>query len=151
MRPRRGFGPEFPMDPAGDIEHLGYRPPPALWRLEGTMAPSVDIEDTGDAYILRAEVPGVSRDNVEVSVTPRSVSLSAHMEESRQVESYQGHFIHRERSQGQFQRTFSLPQEVDPDSARATFRDGLLTVDMPKAENARSRRVDIQPEDEQTR
>lgn len=133
-----------PLDPGQEIfhppEHVFHRAPGAF---PGNLAPTVDIQDGGASYILRAEVPGIPRDRIQLSVTPRTVSLSAQVEETSQLESQEGHFIHQERSRSHFHRTFTLPQKVDPDQVRASFQDGLLTVELPKAEAHQKRDVQI--------
>lgn len=137
----------MPMRDLGDLgrdveRFLGHLGPRLMGEI-GQGQPSVDIEDREDSYLVVADIPGMPRDNLDISVTPSTLSLSGRAEHSREVES-PGRYLTRERGIGQFNRTFSLPEEVDPGRARATFRDGLLEIELPKAERARGRRLEIE-------
>jgi HSP20 family protein len=104
-------------------------------------APPVDLYETAGAFILAAELPGLSRDAIEI-----------HAEESRIVvrgERSTGHVsceqYHRvERGHGRFSRAFVLPEPIDVESVTADFKDGVLTVTIPKANGRGVRRVDVQ-------
>lgn len=136
----------FPMrdisDLGRDVERMLAHLGPRLTAGPGVVRPSVDIEERDDSYVVTADIPGIPRDNLDISVTPRSLSLSGQGEQTR--EESRGRYIARERGYGQFNRTFTLPEEVDPARARARFHDGQLYVELPKAEMSRSRRLEIE-------
>lgn len=93
---------------------------------------AVDLEDTGDAFVLTADLPGFDREDISVELRKGSLQISARRDESttREDESY----IHRERTQRSINRTVSLPEPVDKDGTTATFKNGVLTVQIPKAQ-----------------
>lgn len=94
-------------------------------------SPAVDIHDAGDSFILTAEIPGVEEADIDLEVVGEALVLSGERipNTSEKVDCY-----HRvERPEGPFRRVFRLPDEVDPAGIRAEYRDGLLTVCLPKA------------------
>lgn len=103
--------------------------------------PPVDIRETEDALLLTAELPGLSKDDVEITIEDHVLSLRGErkLEKDLHKESY-----HRiERAYGSFSRTFSLPTNVRTDEVNASFRDGVLHVEIPKAEEAKPRKITI--------
>lgn len=103
--------------------------------------PAVDLLEDDEAFTLKAEIPGVEPEDVDITVTDNSVTLrgSIGQTEERQVEGY----IRSERHYGEFTRTIALPAEIKPDNVRATFRNGLLSIVLPKAAPERSRGVKV--------
>lgn len=92
--------------------------------------PTVDISETESGYEIRAELPGISEDDVNVSVTDNVLTVKG---EKRQEEETEGKNYHRvERRYGSFQRRFRLPSEVETDDIKAEFSDGVLTLSIPK-------------------
>ena len=111
-----------------------YAPGPAGW------TPAVDIQETPDQYIVTAEVPGMSRDDLDIRVQEGRITIAGvRQERPSQCEQY-----HRvERGHGSFSRTFHLPAHVDGDRVTADLRDGVLTVTCPKAADGASRRIQV--------
>ncbi len=92
--------------------------------------PPVDIHETGDRFVLTAEIPGLALDEIHLEIRPDLLTLRG---ERPLVRSVSGLSYHRiERPNGSFQRSFRLPGAVDPDGARATYQDGVLEVLLPK-------------------
>jgi len=116
--------------------------------LTGDQAPlALDVCEEGDDYVIEAALPGVNPDAVNVSVIGNRVQISGEYEappEGRQ------HLV-RERRYGRFERTITLPMDVDADKAKATYEHGLLRLTVPKAESARPRRIAIASGPEQRR
>ena len=112
---------------------------------EGVRIPSIDLVETEQEVIVRAELPGIDKDKIEVEVMPEQLSLSAEMREER---GHEEGTLHRcERAWGRFQRCIPLPCEVISDQVKATYKDGLLEVRLPKSERARAatpRKVSIE-------
>ncbi|MGH8524999.1 MAG: Hsp20/alpha crystallin family protein, partial [Gammaproteobacteria bacterium] len=96
---------------------------------EGRM-PKVDIVDRENDICLRAELPGVSKDDLEVSMTDNNVTIRASTKHEEHEE--KGGYHRREMSRGEFQRTVSLPVEVKGEEAKASFKDGILELVFPK-------------------
>jgi HSP20 family protein len=115
--------------------------------------PEVDVEETTDAIILTADLPGFDPDQVEISVENQMLTLSGTRERIREsaVPSEEGEQetsgpsrMHvRERRWGSFTRSFTLPRTIRSDDISASFDRGVLTVHMPKAAEARSRKIEI--------
>jgi HSP20 family protein len=100
--------------------------------LVGVRRPLVDLVDNGSEFLVRAELPGVSKEDVELSVTPDGIELKA--ETKRQREETRKDYYYRERSFTILQRALSFPEEVVPDLAEASLKDGLLEGRVPKGE-----------------
>ena len=107
---------------------------------EGRM-PKVDVIDRDDEVVVRAEVPGVEKKDLDVSITETSITIKG--ETSHETKEEKGDFVRSELSRGVFTRTVSLPSTVDADKAKATFKDGILELSMPKIEKAKRRTVKI--------
>jgi HSP20 family protein len=105
-------------------------------------APPVDIEETPESFVLRADLPGLTQKDVKVSIMGDVVTLRG---ERTAVAPASGVTVHRtERITGGFERTFTLNSPIRADQVAATFKDGVLEVRIPKAEEARVREVEIQ-------
>ena len=110
--------------------------------MEGTSwIPTVDISERENGFEIRAELPGVSGNDVNVSVTDNCLTIKG---EKRQEEETDDKNYHRiERRYGSFQRSFTLPRHVETDAIKAQFTDGVLTLEIPKAEAAKPTEISI--------
>jgi HSP20 family protein len=103
--------------------------------------PAMDLAETADAYVLRADLPGVSPDDVAIELEHRVLTVSG---ERRGEETAEGTGWRRvERSFGSFKRQLTLPQGIDGEAIVASFDNGVLTVTIPKPEERKPRRVSI--------
>ncbi len=110
----------------------------------GAWAPAVDVLETKDGLQLTAELPGIDPKNVEVTVENGVLSLRGERSFEKAAE---GETYHRvERVYGTFERSFTLPTSVDPDKIKAQFKNGLLTLTIPKREEAKPKPIKIQVE-----
>lgn len=107
----------------------------------GTFAQPVDIVERGEELILFADLPGVQLSDIDVSVENRTLTLSGQRKETG--ESREGNVYRAERPAGSFTRTFALPATIDVARIGAELKNGVLRVVLPKAEAARSRRIEI--------
>ncbi len=104
-------------------------------------APAVDIEETDADYRLKAELPGLKKEDVKISVEDNVLTLSG---ERREEKAEKGRKVHRiERGFGSFFRSFSLPTSIAADKVTASYKDGVLEVVVPKKEEAKPRQVEI--------
>lgn len=110
---------------------------------EGPMAPSIDMRETGDAFVVEAEMPGVKPDDTEVTLDGRTLVIRGQYGEEREGGGDGGRYLMRERRSGSYARAITLPAEVDPERVSSSFENGELTVMLPKAAQARSRRIPI--------
>lgn len=118
---------------------LGERPFPRL--LSEEWLPSVDISETGDNLLIRAELPGMDAKDVEVTLSGNMLTIKGEKkkEEEEKGESYYS----SERYYGAYERALRLPVEVQTDKAEATFDKGVLTITLPKVEAAKKREIEI--------
>ena len=103
--------------------------------------PEVDLVDTDGEYVLTAEMPGMTKEDIHIEVGDGLLTLSGEKKETEKHESAQHRYF--ERRYGSFERSFSLPRAVDPDKVQAEYKDGVLTVHLPKTEESRGRKVKI--------
>lgn len=106
-----------------------------------TWAPPVDIYENGDNLMLKAELPGINPNDVEVRVEDNTLYLKGERKFENEVKEQNYHRV--ERSYGTFARTFSLPNSVDADKVAANYQDGVLTLTMPKREEAKPKTIKI--------
>lgn len=104
--------------------------------------PKVDIIDQDDTLLVRASLPGVKKENLEVSVTDHSLTLRGSSHEEHKEEK-KGEYYRREISSGNFMRTVALPALVDESGIKARFRDGMLEVTIPKKENEKRHTIKV--------
>lgn len=106
-----------------------------------TWAPAVDVFDTKDAVILKAELPGLTADDVDVEIDDNVLTVSGERTFADKVED--GHYYRLERSYGKFSRSLTLPQGIKADEVSANFANGILEVRVPKADEVKPRKVAI--------
>jgi HSP20 family protein len=106
-----------------------------------TWTPAVDVFETKDAVTLKAELPGLSVDDVDVEIDENVLTVSGERKFEDTVED--GRYYRVERSYGRFARSLTLPQGVNADQVSATFKDGILEVTVPKADEVKPRKVAI--------
>jgi len=107
-----------------------------------TWSPAVDIYETADSIVLKAELPGLSRENIDIQVRDNTLTLKGERKFEREVKDE--NYLRIERSYGAFQRGFSLPAVIQQDKIKATFKEGVLEVSMPKAEETKPKQVKIE-------
>ncbi|EKQ70682.1 molecular chaperone (small heat shock protein) [Leptolyngbyaceae cyanobacterium JSC-12] len=106
-------------------------------------SPAIELKSTDDAVILRAELPGIKADDLDVQVTREAVSISGEYKSETKTEDKE-HQIHRsEFRYGSFQRMIPLPVAVQNDQAKAEFKDGILTLTLPKVEAEKPKVVKV--------
>jgi HSP20 family protein len=112
------------------------------------MGLAVDVQETADNYVIHTSVPGVKQEDVSISLLGSTVTIRGERKEQRSEER-EGRWLIRERQSGMFQRSITLPGAVDGDHANAEFKDGVLTITLPKAESDKVRQISVrgaQPE-----
>jgi HSP20 family protein len=109
----------------------------------GSFVPPMDVVETNDEVLCYLEVPGISRDDLEIRAEGNVLIVSG--EKKLQVQSGQkeGGFRSVERRYGRFERSFALPRTVDAGRVRASFENGILTIILPKVEESKPRRIEI--------
>ena len=107
-------------------------------------SPVVDIEETELNYLIRAELPGLSKEKVKVTVKDGVLTLSGERDLERKVEGKTFHHI--ERSHGTFTRSFTLPENTDSESVSANYKDGLLEIRVAKCEEVQPKSIEVRVE-----
>ena len=106
--------------------------------------PALNVLDGGDKLIVTAEVPGVEAKDIELNVVENSLTLSG--KRNGQPEGKDVQYYRRERFCGEFARTITLAEKVEPDGATASFKNGVLTIELPKAKESKPRSIQIKAE-----
>jgi HSP20 family protein len=102
----------------------------------------VDLSETEDEIVVKASLPGVKPEDIDISITDQVLTLKGESKEEH--EEKQHNYYRRERRHGTFMRQFSLPSEVDSNRAEAQFEDGVLRLTLPKAEQAKPKTIKVQ-------
>lgn len=110
----------------------------------GTFAPALDIHESRDAYTVKASLPGVKREDLNIQFEKGILTISGQTGEEAARED--GTYHVRERRYGHFSRSVGLPDSVNADAAEATYDSGVLTLRMPKAEETKPRRIEVRGE-----
>jgi len=118
---------------------------PSLSKREGEGVaewnPAVDIYEKDDHIVVKAELPGVSKDNIAVDLHGRTLTIKGERTEEKEVKEEK--FYRRESVYGSFERAFTLPAEVDPEQIKAEYKDGVLMVRVPKPEEHKPKQITV--------
>ena len=123
----------------------GFLVRPVAYPAGGETLPrmKVDVAERNGAYVVAAELPGVKKEDIQVSIDGAQVTLAAEAKREREIEKDE-RVLHTERTFGKVTRSFTLPQEVDEAKAEAKFRDGVLELTLPKKAAAQRKQISIQ-------
>ncbi len=128
-------------DPFGEISNLrnqmnrffDHTFKRGIWEGAGSFGPRIDLYQTEQEVVANAELPGVqSKEDIRVAVTHDTLNIHGELKRIQDVR--EENYLHTERYYGSFNRTLPLPAEVKPEETKATYRDGLLEIRMPKTE-----------------
>ncbi len=140
--PRRGFRP-FYNNVDRFINEFGYW---GLQTAEGTdditWTPKVDIYETDKAYVLNAELPGLTKDQIDIDVNDNTLTLKGEKKFEEKVE--KDNYVRVERSYGNFSRSFVLSDDVDTEGITANYKEGVLEVTLPKKEEAQAKEIKVE-------
>lgn len=135
-------------NPAADIIRLRddlsrlFETPFGLART-GAWQPDIEVFETGDSVVVRADLPGIDPHEVDVRVTADTIAIKGQLR--RETKDERGGYYHSERRTGSFHRSLTLPAEVQSERAHATYRHGVLEVSIPKSQGdaGRGHRVEV--------
>ena len=108
---------------------------PTAWSL------ALDVAETEDEFVVKASVPGIKPDDLEITYSGNTLTIKGETKEEKEVEDARYHM--RERRYGSFARSITIPSTVDANAIEADFEDGVLTLHLPKAEEARPKRIEV--------
>ncbi len=129
-RMTRLFDEIFPRTLRGEIESFG------------SWSPAVDIYETPEEVVIEAEVPGVEKDNIKIEYANGVLTIKGERKMEKEIKEENYHRL--ERSYGVFQRSFSIPSTVDPEKITATYKNGVLKIELPKQERAKPKEIKIE-------
>jgi HSP20 family protein len=109
--------------------------------MSAAWSPAVDLAEREDDYALNVELPGVSKDDVKITLQDNVLTIRG--EKKQEEESKKSNLYRVERSYGSFQRSFTLPTTVEGNKIEASFKDGILTVVLPKAEEVKRKEIEV--------
>jgi HSP20 family protein len=115
--------------------------PGSAFPVMGMEEPAVDMYQTKDDIVVKAALPGLAPDDIDISVTGDMLTIKGEFKDEEQVE--EGNYLRKERRSGQFVRELSLPTLVNSEKAKAEFEHGVLTLRLPKAEAAKPKSITI--------
>jgi HSP20 family protein len=104
--------------------------------------PKIDILDHDNEIEVQAALPGIKKEDLDVTINNQTITIRTSTKEEKKEEE-KGKYFRREITRGEFQRTVSLPDNVDDANAKASFKDGILTVTIPKTEKSKRKTIEI--------
>jgi HSP20 family protein len=117
------------------------------WRLAkglGMHEPSIDLYEEKDQIVVKAELPGMTKDDIQLSIAANVLTLKG--EKKKEEEDKGKDYYRSERVYGAFMRALPLPAEIDPEKVHATFKNGVLEIRLPKSEEAKKREIKVKVE-----
>ncbi len=115
-----------------------------MWRRLGELggiSPTIDMYDKKDEIVVKAEIPGVEKDNINISLTDNALTIKGEIKKEEDVK--EEDYYYSERSYGSFARTLSFPAKVQTDKVKASFKDGILEIHLPKAEETKPNEIKV--------
>jgi HSP20 family protein len=125
------------MDQLFDSAFVG---PDLAWQPE-TMGVAVDVIENADGYLVKASLPGIKPEELEVTYNNNILTIKGEVKEEKDVED--ARYYMRERRFGSFSRSFTLPSNIQADAIQANYEQGVLTLTLPKAEEAKPKRIQV--------
>ncbi|NIS61516.1 MAG: Hsp20 family protein [Proteobacteria bacterium] len=118
---------------------FGERPLTRMWEREWT--PSLDVSETKDNFVVKAEVPGIDAKDIDISLTGDVLTIKGEKRQEREEKEEDYHLV--ERSYGSFSRSVRLPAEVESSKIKASYKNGILNITLPKSEKVKAKEVKI--------
>ncbi len=118
------------------------RPLGKIWERE--WAPSLDMSETKDNFVVKAEVPGIDAKHIDISLTGDVLTIRGEKRQEKEEKEEDYHLV--ERSYGSFSRSVRLPAEVESNKIKASYKNGILAITLPKSEKAKAKEVKIKVE-----
>ena len=135
------------LDPFGLVRNLlrwdPFRDQDLNVDFQGGFLPSFDIQETPEAYVFEADIPGIQREELELNLTGNRLTVAGKRETRTRKEG--DTYFTTERSFGSFSRSFTLPEGVDPEKVKAELKDGVLTLTIPKLPEVQPKKIAISP------
>ncbi len=107
----------------------------------GTWVPAVDIHETDESFVVKADLPGMNKEDIQIDIKDSTLTLKGEKKFEEKVS--KDNYIRVERTYGTFIRSFTLPQNVDSDKIKAKYKDGVLELTLPKKEEAKPKQIKV--------
>ncbi len=148
-QPRRGLVPWSPFEMMEEMgrrfEDVFGREFPTVWRRlpaeERAWAPAIEVMEKDDKFLVRAELPGMKKEDIDVSVTGDTLTIKGERKAESEVK--EENYYRSERVYGNFFRSISLPTSVDTKKIEASYKDGILEIGLPKAPEVQPKKIEI--------
>jgi HSP20 family protein len=127
------------------FEDSFVRPSGSLTRLGGVAAPALDVYQTADEVVVKAALPGVKPDDISIEITGDTLTIRGETKAEQEIKKED--YLYQERRHGAFSRSVILPGQLKADKAEATLEEGILTLSIPKAEEAKPKAVKVKPKE----
>jgi len=129
-----------------EMDRLFFQYPSRIGREEealapGVWAPVVDIYETDEKMVIKVELPGLKKEDIDIEVRDNTLTLKGERKFEKETKEENYHRV--ERAYGSFQRSFTLPSTIKQEGIEAAFKDGILEISLPKAEEAKPKKVEI--------
>ena len=124
-----------------DLWNRFFSDMPTVRGFEGEWSPSVDVSETKDSFVVKAELPGLVAEDVNVSISGNLLTIRGEKKKEEEEKDEHHHYV--ERYYGSFQRSFQLPANMKTDKIEATFDKGVLKVTLPKTEEAKKKEIQV--------
>ncbi len=108
----------------------------------GAWAPAVDIHETDDGYVVKADLPGMKKEDIQIDLKDSTLQIKG--EKKFEEEASRDNYIRTERAYGTFVRSFSLPHNIDAGKIKASYKDGVLELALPKKEEAKPKQIKVE-------
>jgi HSP20 family protein len=131
-------------DLSQELDRLFEAPLAGLTRASqvmGAWSPALDVREDKNNFVIMAELPGVKKEDVKVSLEDGCLTISG--ERRNEIKEEDAEVHHMERFFGRFERTLTLPKDIAADRVKAQYQDGILTVTLPKTEEAKPKQIDV--------
>ncbi|HEC80511.1 MAG: Hsp20/alpha crystallin family protein [Candidatus Coatesbacteria bacterium] len=104
-------------------------------------SPAVDLSETDDEFRVRAELPGINQEDMNISLVGNTLVIKGEKKQEKEEEKENYHYV--ERVYGSFRRDIDLPAEIDADKVEAEFKDGILNITIPKSEKGKPKEIEV--------
>jgi len=131
-----------PLDPFAEMINNIFSPIFTSSMQMGISMPAIEMEDTENEIIIKAMIPGVSKENVDVIVDDDRIILKGEYKQEKKEE--KSNIVYSEISYGRFERVIPLPEGIDPEKAKAKFDNGMLIITLPKTSKKLGRKLEIE-------
>jgi HSP20 family protein len=119
----------------------GQRPSAGSGLLEGEWVPAIDVAENENSVVVKAELPGMTEDDIDVNILGNTLTIKG--EKKKEEEKKEQNYYRLERSYGSFQRSVTLPTAVDFEKCKASFKNGVLEIEIPKKEEAKPKQIKV--------